>query len=666
MLGRKLLITLLVVGAGIGAMSLLSQSDPTTSPAAAYQQLGKIDKLQSAYLRWAEAHEAAGGDANVQLTVAYSKGLSKDFSLARGRVKLDLLHGDVSVNIDNPEGLELGEVWIVDNVPGPGRSVMPEPGDIFHCVGTLERDGDSASLVANVGDVFQDIEVDQVVVTLEGASPEERGVLYGSLRLYQRLYTRARMGRLDDGDEPNALASFLGSSTAYADDVFPTTDALVAEGADLFLEEDFDGNGRTCGSCHPAENNFTIDPEFIATLKDNDPLFVAEFVPALSENFEKPALMRALGLILENTNGMGDLANNFTMRGTPHTLGLPTSLTPAPGGADGSTTPPDQRTGWSGDGSPGNGTLREFAIGAVTQHFPQTLGRNPGSDFRLPTDNELDAMEAFQLFLGRDSDPDITNMVFDDPVVTLGRDLYITTDTAGGTVEAAKCQSCHRDGGANQITTGTNFNFDTGVEDMPNAPGQIWTDHVGDSTLADVKPDDGFGNPGNGTFNTPPVIEAADTGPFFHNHSVETLEGAIAFYNSDEFNNSPSGQFLAGIDSGGIGINISPTSVIAVSAFCRVLNALENIRSANEFADFATGVSNDHDAKSMARLAAADAEDALQVLDAGGLHPEAQRRLRQAHGRLRLAGAINHNGFRNALLNTALTRLQQAQDDMID
>ena len=40
-------------------------------------------------------------------------------------------------------------------------------------------------------------------------------------------------------------------------------------------------------------------------------------------------------------------------------------------------------------------------------------------------------------------------------------------------------------------------------------------------------PDDGFGIPGDGTFNTPPLVEAADTGPFFHNNSVSTIEGAV-------------------------------------------------------------------------------------------------------------------------------------------
>src|SRR5262245_19714215 len=75
---------------------------------------------------------------------------------------------------------------------------------------------------------------------------------------------------------------------------------LVERGREIFFNETFGGNGRTCGTCHPAENNFTLSPSFIATLPPNDPLFVAEFVPALRKNFENPELMRKFGLILEN------------------------------------------------------------------------------------------------------------------------------------------------------------------------------------------------------------------------------------------------------------------------------------------------------------------------------------------------------------------------------
>ena len=174
----------------------------------------------------------------------------------------------------------------------------------------------------------------------------------------------------------------------------PPTDPrpeLVKRGEALFFNETFGGNGRTCGTCHPAENNFTIDPAVIASLPDDNPLFVAEFNPDLSENFEKPKLMRQFGLILENLDGFGNLENDFVLRGVPHTLGLTHTV----------ESPQGPRTGWSGDGAPGDGTLRDFATGAVTQHFTKTLNRVRDVDFRLPTDDELDALEAFQLTIGR-------------------------------------------------------------------------------------------------------------------------------------------------------------------------------------------------------------------------------------------------------------------------
>lgn len=52
----------------------------------------------------------------------------------------------------------------------------------------------------------------------------------------------------------------------------PANQALIAEGERLFSEERFGGNGRTCGTCHPAPT-FTLTPEDIAALPKNDPLF---------------------------------------------------------------------------------------------------------------------------------------------------------------------------------------------------------------------------------------------------------------------------------------------------------------------------------------------------------------------------------------------------------
>ena len=121
---------------------------------------------------------------------------------------------------------------------------------------------------------------------------------------------------------PLVLAGCAASSTGPDQ----RSTVLVTRGEDIFFRETFGGNGRTCSTCHRAERNFMIDAAFIATLPPNDPLFVAERRPALSENFEKPQLMRALGLILENQDGFDDLENNFNLRGVPHVLAMRSSV----------------------------------------------------------------------------------------------------------------------------------------------------------------------------------------------------------------------------------------------------------------------------------------------------------------------------------------------------
>src|SRR5688572_11713003 len=122
----------------------------------------------------------------------------------------------------------------------------------------------------------------------------------------------------------------------------------VCVGAELFFRDDFGGNGRSCASCHPADNNYTIDPESIAQLPSTDPLFVAEQDPALA-GLERPDLLRDHGLILENVDGAEDPEVKFTMRSVPHCLSLATSVS-APAGTV--SPAPLERTGWSSDGAP--------------------------------------------------------------------------------------------------------------------------------------------------------------------------------------------------------------------------------------------------------------------------------------------------------------------------
>ena len=49
--------------------------------------------------------------------------------------------------------------------------------------------------------------------------------------------------------------------------------------------------------------------------------------------------------------------------------------------------------------------------------------------------------------------------------------------------------------------------------------------------------------------------------------SITTIEGAVEFYNSESFNNSPIGQNIRSLDPSGIGIHLETTEVEAVAAF---------------------------------------------------------------------------------------------------
>lgn len=410
----------------------------------------------------------------------------------------------------------------------------------------------------------------------------------------------------------------------------------ITRGRDLFFNETFGGNGRTCGTCHRAEDNFGLTPAFIATLPPDDPLFVAETDPDLGENFENPRLMRAFALILENLDGFGDLPNVFTMRGVPHTLALRTSVASRLG----------PHTGWSGDGAPGDGSVRSFPTGAVIQHFALTTNRVPGVDFRLPTDQELDDLEAFMLSLGRQDDPELP-LALRGVVAGRGQEIFLD-NTLG------KCNACHFNAGANADPAvfgagAGNLNFNTGVEDLPDQPGRL----IGET----VPRDDGNGIPGIGEFNTPPLIEAADTGPFFHNNAVETIEGAVAFYNGAAFNESPAGVLLR--NATGSGIELDATQVVAVAAFLRVLNALENIRG--------TLVRLHHADSSLRtqenlRLAIEETDDAILVLRAGGLHPAAVSHLEAS--REAIVRANGRHGHDDII--EAIRAQERARDELVE
>jgi hypothetical protein len=395
--------------------------------------------------------------------------------------------------------------------------------------------------------------------------------------------------------------------------------------------------------------------------------------------------MRKFALILENLDGFDDLANKFVMRGVPHTLALlQNTLTPAP---DGTSIPPNERTGWGGDGAPvgkftlGNGVvheakglLRDFPIGAVIQHFTKTLLRRNGIDFRLPTNAELDAMNAFMRSTGRRADlilagpgalslkgevPREGQRIFNNGGLGFAGGRGIPPGTANG---AGKCFFCHFNAGASDFFfPDQNANFNTNVEQLPSQPADLVIPaqkNPADGGFGTGAPPPGVFGIGNGTFNTPVLVEASDTPPFFHSNVVNTIEEAVNFYNSTQFNTDPG--FGAQIG----GINLEATEVAAVAAFLRVINALENIRSAIEIETRARNAKFLNDSVDLLKLSISELQDAVDVLHGAGLHPEAQQKLRKAIELDQEALVTNSRSARQALIDQALALKTGARSDL--
>lgn len=460
--------------------------------------------------------------------------------------------------------------------------------------------------------------------------------------------------------------------------------ARICAGGDIFARETFGGNGRTCTSCHPIGHNTTIDGPFVTALfaqNPNDPLFVFKNDPALSALESENGLF-SFGNVLENVDGFEDPTHKFILRSVPHTLSLSQTVSADPADPK-ATVPPTERTGWGGDGSPDDGSLRSFLQGAIKQHYTKTLGRVAGVDFRVATPVELDLTNEFQRSLGRTRELDLSQVNLFDPIANLGRQVFLDPNKG-------RCNFCHLNAGANFADTGKGRNFDTEIRTAP-AVGQI-------GILADGTPvfDGGFGGIGlaqpnmaglsadpavgqknafgNGTFNTPSLIEAADTGPFFHNNAfflTSEIETAVFFY----------------IDPNGFGASQAakdmlsrfPTPIAfsndegnAIGRFLRALNVAFNLDLAKQRVSAARTLYNRFGATradlqiSLLQLADTELNDALTVLGHAPTQPFYPVSVDQINlARSEIAAAIAATvSARGGRISNAVSRVQTARDQI--
>jgi cytochrome c peroxidase len=618
--------------------------------------IGIPDVFLPKYLAYRQRQLASSTPDVMRVRLGYVKGLSRSFTSMVGEAGINLESGAFEVSLSGLTPLQTYTVWLVDR--SESDSVLPLPDVVFGLV-TFVAAGPSALLTGVLpSNLPGGLTIDRVVVA-PGVSWGSEALGAGTVNVFQKIFFR-RLSLVNEStgvvlfqeDDPAPRLSDLvpdlaleTSGVSSSSDSSVKMDRLISQGAQLFFEQTFNGNGRTCGTCHRANRNFMIDAEFIATLPANDPLFVAEFNPALAE-LERPQLMRQFGLILENLDGFSSPTTMFVMRGVPHTLGLQVSL-------DRDTSlpnPPAEMTGWSGDGSPGTGSLREFAIGAVTQHFTKTLQRVEGTDFRLPREHELDALEAFQLSLGRDKDFDLSTITFTDGNVNTGKSLFINgggDPNFGGT-----CNFCHTNAGARSaLLLNQNKNFNTNVEDKVH-PARSVQDFPRDGGFG--RTDNGDGTFGDRTFNTASVVEAADTAPFFHNNVETTLEDAIRFYTGPEFNTPrvAAARF-----------SFTDTQIDQIANFLRGINTLQNIDVARrELSEILANRSNPRrEQDTRLQTAFEETQNSIDVLNGGGIFPSAVTHLTAARNHIAQAQLSTDANERRALIQQAIAKLDQAK-----
>jgi hypothetical protein len=371
--------------------------------------------------------------------------------------------------------------------------------------------------------------------------------------------------------------------------------------------------------------------------------------------------MRARGLILENVDGTQPEGPTvrFVLRSVPHNLSQGVSVTRPSFGQN----PPAERTGWGGDGAPSSGTnasgvpmtgrLADFTSGAINQHFTRSLNRVVGADFRQATEQEGQAVATFMRALGRTNDITVNSIFMSDPGAEIGRQRF----------QQVGCEICHANAGANVGSPPANTNQFTGVEFVRNAALNGFPRDGGFGGFQGQTPQDGIGD---FTFNVPPIIEAADTGPFFHTDtqiigapaentdSAQTIEQAVAFYQSQAF---------------ALGLNADDIANIA--RFLRALNAVFNIQMASNRIIGARNMGNnlgnvarvDRMQRRMAQMTLFELDDAVRVLSGvPNLNVAQANRVRTA--RTRIETVVATTGTTAAAFNTRMVNLANAFNDL--
>ncbi len=308
------------------------------------------------------------------------------------------------------------------------------------------------------------------------------------------------------------------------------------KGKDIFNKEEFDGNGRTCQTCHLKKTG-TVSPEDIQDAFDsdpNDPLFRAiDSDDGLGLTYDRMLTDATFRVIL-------DLPDNVTLAGDPSATQVVVHR-----GASATLNNPGLETIFMQDGR--NLTLQEQALGAINAHY------EPG---RQPTEEELDAVAEHQVDTNNFySSPDLRKWAQNGeppPELPPG-----TTDAEirgrvwfDGSAPEGVCAHCHDGDYLNEtneflqapLPPGSRF-FTAFVSEFNLGNNEVYTFEFADPNDPSAppviieSPDPGLalqtGDPATANlFRIPTLWGAKDTAPYFHDNSAKNLEEVMQHYDA--------------------------------------------------------------------------------------------------------------------------------------
>ena len=135
---------------------------------------------------------------------------------------------------------------------------------------------------------------------------------------------------------------------------------------------------------------------------------------------------------------------------------------------------------------------------------------------------------------------------------------------------------------------------------------------------------------------------------------MTTLRGVVDFYTGPEFNNPRPGSLR---------FNFNEAQQIQIADFMRAINTLQNIDVATR--ELREMLANRRDPKreQNTRLQSAfgDTQDGIDVLNQGGIFPDAVMRLTEARNLISQAQQSGNAGQRRSLVQQAITKLDEAR-----